>query len=241
MLVQLRLKTGLTSDEYVTRQAWREATLSQCPLHPRGGCGFARHGTYGRKRPAGTRIARWYCRQGHGTFSLLPDHLAARFPASPGMDEVERSRKPEPRTLADLERVVAGVEQASSLERAADHLRSDDITLPNAIRWTQRRVRQVHALLTVLVGLLPALFTGCAPTVLAFRACLGGEDVLLRLRDLADLYLAVLPRPLGFHAGRSTRAALTSCFALPRPSLDSGEQHGTFQHDRGPDPPAADR
>jgi hypothetical protein len=49
-------------------------------MHPRQQCGFVRHGTYARKTPAGTLIARWYCRLGHCTFSLLPDHLAARFP-----------------------------------------------------------------------------------------------------------------------------------------------------------------
>ena len=84
MPVQLRFETGLTGADYVTREAWREARLSRCPLHPRGGCGFARHGTYERKTPAGTLIARWYCPQG-----LLPDHLAARFPgtlsAAPGV------------------------------------------------------------------------------------------------------------------------------------------------------------
>lgn len=62
--------------------------LTQCPLHPRGGCGFASHGTCARKTPAGTRIARWYCREGHCTVSQLPDHLAARVPV--------RLRDPQP-------------------------------------------------------------------------------------------------------------------------------------------------
>jgi hypothetical protein len=53
--VQLRFETGLTGAHYVTREGWREARLSRCPLHPRGGCGFARHGTYERKTPAGTQ------------------------------------------------------------------------------------------------------------------------------------------------------------------------------------------
>ena len=82
MPVQLRFDTGLAGAEYVTRELWRRAILPRCPLHPRGGCGLARHGSYARKRPAGTRIARWYCPQGHRTFSLLPDHLAARFPGT---------------------------------------------------------------------------------------------------------------------------------------------------------------
>jgi hypothetical protein len=61
------------------KQGWLSATLPRCPLHPQGGCGFARHGTYERVSPPGTRVARWYCPEGHCTFSLLPDCLAARL------------------------------------------------------------------------------------------------------------------------------------------------------------------
>ena len=45
-------------------------------------CSFARHGTYMRKTPRGTRVARWYCPQSRTTFSLLPDCLAARLPGT---------------------------------------------------------------------------------------------------------------------------------------------------------------
>src|ERR1700687_5980458 len=97
MPVQLRFATGLTSEEYVTRQGWLEASLRYGPVQPDGGCGFARHGTYERVHPPGTHIPRWYCPPGHCTFSLLPDHLAARFPG----------------TLSEIEQVVATVEQRS--------------------------------------------------------------------------------------------------------------------------------
>ena len=63
--VQVRYDCGLTGEEYVTQQAWRHASLTRCPLHPKGGCGFARHGTYERLSPPGTLIARWYCPRGH--------------------------------------------------------------------------------------------------------------------------------------------------------------------------------
>src|SRR4029434_3338886 len=119
MPVQLRFDTGLAGAEYVSRELWRSATLSCCPLHPRGGCGFSRHVSSQRTTPAGTRIARWYCPQGHRTFSLLPDHLAARFPGL--LDTVEDS--------------VAVAGSARSLEAAADRLRGADITLPSAVRW----------------------------------------------------------------------------------------------------------
>jgi hypothetical protein len=205
MPVQLRFKTGLTGAEYVTREGWRLARLARCPLHPRGGCGFARHGTYERMSPPGTRIARWYCPRGHRTFSLLPDHLAARFSG----------------TLSQIEQVVATVEQAPSLEAAADRLRSDSVTLPSAVRWVRRRVGPVRALLTVLVGLLPQLLLGCAPTIGALRTRLSCAQVLMGLRELAQIHLQGLARPLGFQ----------------HPLYAGGERNPSFQQHLGPDPP----
>ena len=204
--VQLRFNTALTSEEYVTRKAWREATLSGCPLHPNGGCSFARHGTYARVEPPGTRIARWYCAKGHRTFSLLPDCLAARFSGS----------------LREIETVVATVEQAKSLEAAADSLRPD-IELPGAMRWTRRRVQRVHAALTVLRGLLPELFSGCQPTLSAFCQRLRVAVVLPTLREIAAAHLGFLPSPLGFSP----------------PGGLGGERKKENQHRMGPDPPAS--
>ena len=112
--MQLRFKTALNSWEYVSQQAWRGVSLERCPLHPNGGCSFARHGTYARVEPPGTRIPRWYCPEGHCTFSLLADCFASRLSGS----------------LTELERVVVEAEQAKSLEAAADCLRTDDISLP---------------------------------------------------------------------------------------------------------------
>lgn len=203
--VQLRFDTGLTGADYVTREAWREARLSCCPLHPRGGCGLARHGTCERKRPAGTLIARWYCPQGHCTFSLLPDHLAARFPG----------------TLSEIEQVVATVEQANALEAAADALRSDPVTLTSAVRWVRRRVAPVQGLLTVMVGLLPQLLLGCAPTMGALRERLSCQQVLMLSRELAQVHLQALARPLGFQ----------------HPPYAGGERNLRFQQRMGPDPP----
>lgn len=202
--MQLRFETGLTSEEYVNRQGWREASLERCPLHPGGGCGFARHGTYGRARPAGTRIARWYCPQGHRTFSLLPDCLAARLGGS----------------LVAVERVVIAVEQASSLEAAADRLRPE-VELPGAIRWTRHRVRRIHAVLTVLRGLDPVRF-GAWPLELGiWRERLGITPVLPALRGIAADYLHHLSAPVGF------RPVYTP----------GGESQLLFQHPMGPDPP----
>lgn len=182
MPVQLRFQTGLTGADYVTGEGWRLASLVRCPLHAQGGCGFARHGTYERKSPPGTHIARWYCPQGHRTFSLLPDHLAARFPG----------------TLSEIEQVLATVEQSKSVEAAADALRSDPVTLPSAIRWVRRRLRLVRALLTIVVGLLPQSLLGCAPTLAAVRERWACPQVLVALRERASAHLQALSRPLGF-------------------------------------------
>ena len=59
----------------------------------------------------------------HTTFSLLPDCLAAKLPGS----------------LEELEQVLSAVEEAPSLEAAADKLRPD-ILLPGALRWVRRRL-----------------------------------------------------------------------------------------------------
>jgi hypothetical protein len=209
MPVQLRFVSGLSSADYVSAQGWRLARLTHCPLHARGGCGFARHGSYARVRPPGTRIARWYCPTGHRTFSLLPDHLAARFPG----------------TLSDIEHVVAAVEQAKSVEAAANALRCDDITLSSALRWVRRRVVLVRRLLPILVSLLPQYFQGCALTIGDLRARLSCAEVLVWLRERACRQLPTLSRPLGFRP----------------PPAHPGEQRSGFQHDMGPDPPGTSR
>ena len=76
-------------------------------MHAPGECSFARHGTYERCSPPGTRIPRWYCPQGHCTFSLLADCFAARLTG----------------TLVELEATVDQVEQARTLEDAVAELR----------------------------------------------------------------------------------------------------------------------
>ncbi len=204
--VQLRFKTALSIREYVSEQAWRNAALKHCPLHPNGGCSFARHGTYGRVDPPGTRVPRWYCPEGRRTFSLLADCFASRLSGS----------------LTAVEKVVVEVEQAESLEAAADRVRTDDICLPGAIRWTRRRIQQVHIALGILRDLIPEWACGCQATVTAFRHWLNVEWVLPQLREMAAAHLAVLPPPLGFASGLTNNA----------------ERGGQIQHDKGPDPPS---
>lgn len=188
MPVQIRYEGGLTGEEYVIREAWRSASLPCCPKHPKGGCGFARHGTYERMDPPGTMIPRWYCPDAHQTFSLLPDHLAARFPG----------------TLAQFETVVTVVEAAPSLEVAADRLRPDDISLASALRWIRRRVHLARAVLVVTATLFADDLCGCV-TIQDLQSRLQFVPCLVHLREQYPASLPHLPRPLGFISPQPVR------------------------------------
>ena len=205
--MQLRYETGLTGEEYVRAEAWRDARLERCAKHPQGGCSLARHGTYARKTPRGTHIARWYCPESHTTFSLLPDCLAARLPGE----------------LDTLEAVVSHAEQAPSLGAAADALRPDPVELPGAMRWVERRVRLVHHVLSIVIGLLPEQLARCVGEVGAVRARLETDTALRALRTLVAEQLPVLPAPLGFHPHR----------------LGATNRTRAHQHKMGSDPPPA--
>ena len=126
--MQIPLRTLSSVDAYIGNREWRDARLSGCPLHPLGGCSFARHGSYARVTPSGLRIARWYCPEGRRSFSLLPDFLAARLPG----------------LLASIEDCITVASSAKSMEAAADTLRGPDVTLPGAVRWLRRRIRAVR-------------------------------------------------------------------------------------------------
>jgi len=126
------------------------------------------------------RVARYYCPTAQETFSLLPDCLASHFPGD----------------LAAIEDVVAAVEDARSVESAADALRPD-ITLASAVRWLRRRVQPVRLALLAVVTLVPDLFTGDS-RLGAVRAALGVTPALVALRVQAAAHLPGLPAPLGF-------------------------------------------
>jgi len=134
--------------------------------------------------PPGAQVARWRCPQGHCTFSLLPDCLAARLPGA----------------LVELEAVVAVAEQATSVETAANSVRADDIDLVSAMRWVLRRRNGVHANLLAIKGLMPERFAECPATVAGFRARLETDQALETLRDIASAHLPALAPPLGFAA-----------------------------------------
>ncbi len=174
--MQIPLRTSLDTEAYIRNREWRAARLPGCPLHPAGGCSFARHGSYARVTPRGLRIARWYCPEGHRTFSLLPDFLAARMTG----------------LLTSIEDSITGASTAKSFEAAASALRGPDITLPGAVRWLRRRVRAVRSVLDAVarVGLeMPA-------------DCDRGSLLLELRRSLPPQTLGNIPAPLGFRPSR---------------------------------------
>lgn len=184
VLVQLRFATGLSSEEYVSESAWESATLIRCPVHPEGGCGYQRHGTYERKEPRGTRIARWYCRAGQTTISLIPDCLASHL--SGDLDQIEVA--------------VRASEAGSSIEAVAEVLRPE-IELPGAIRWLRRRLEYVRSALATARGLEPHVLAGSMPTLREVGAALGLEGgVLVRLRVELAACLGSFASPVGFRA-----------------------------------------
>ena len=179
--MQLRYATTLPVEQYIQRKAWRDAKLAHCPLHPKGGCKFAKHGTYPRKFPDVAKIARWYCPDGCATFSMLPDCLSSRLPG----------------TLVEVENIISQIEKSSSQEAAAENIRLD-ISLPSALRWMRRRLFLIRSTLILLIELLLSLPDDCKPTFSSFRSVLGIEFVLPHLRMLASPSLDILPPPLGF-------------------------------------------
>ena len=178
--MQIRFAIDLSAGEYVRQRAWENARLDNCPLHGKGGCGFAGHGTYSRQTPQGTKIARWYCPDGHSTFSLLPDCLSSRLPGS----------------LIEVETAIIEVENAPSQEAAVYGLRID-VGLTGVLRWIRRRLFLIRKTLTLLTKLVPVL-QDCRPSISSFKAALGVEYVLPALRMYAGPYLYVLPPPVGF-------------------------------------------
>jgi hypothetical protein len=209
--VQLRYQTKLTFEDYVRAQAWLDASLDECPVCAPGKCRPEGHGTYMRKVPGVSFIARFRCTTTGATIGMLPDFFASRMPG----------------TLPDLEEAVARTESSPSIEAAANELRpadvEDAVTLPTAIRWVRLRLLIVRATLATVKGLLPELFEGCAITVRAFRERLGVGCALMELRAICERHLHHLPPPLGL---------------VPPPDLPD-QRWKRYQQSSGPDPPPA--
>ena len=83
-----------------------------------------------------------------------------------------------------VEAVVAHAEQAPSLAAAANALRPDPVELPGAMRRVERRVRLVHHVLTIVIGLLPEPLARCIADMGAVRTRLETETALRALRTL---------------------------------------------------------
>ena len=130
------------------------------------------------------QVARWYCRDAHRTFSLLPDCMSSRLMGS----------------LDEAEQVVVRVEESSSVEEAAQKLRPD-LEVAGALRWVRRRVQGVHASLLILLTLLPGRL-GTTARLVELRSQLSTSRCLVMLREIGTAHLHALPRPLGFRPAR---------------------------------------
>lgn len=143
------------------------------------------------------------------TIGLLPDFYASRVPG----------------LLDEMEGAVAVAESARSKEDAAERVRpaeeDDAVTLASAVRWLVRRVVAVHRILATVIGLLPTMFEGCAPTIASFRERLGTSHVLVELRGICARHLGMLAAPLGL-------------IGMPR---SENWARRPFQQSTGPDPP----
>ena len=125
-----------------------------------------------------------------------------------------------PGTLKQVEDVIEEVEKSPSQEDAVLRIRLD-IFLPGALRWVRRRILPVRSALTMLIGLIPSMFSTCDPTLSSFRCALGVTDVLPELREHAGPFLQILSPPLGFGSRPGSKKI----------------KNNRFQHKTGTDPP----
>ena len=143
---------------------------------------MARHGTYLRKTPVPMHVARFYCPGCRTTFSLLPDFAAARRRGS--LQETE-----------DDLAVLAGCRGPWA---AARQLLPGHEDLSNAVRGLRCALAAVQAFLAAAVTMRPDLFRNCPAELLAMRAALGTETLLVDLRREMAGQLQQLPPPVGF-------------------------------------------
>ena len=175
--MQIRYIVNVSPSEYKKQKLHEKAELHQCPIHPEGGCGIRRHGTYTRKHPIELKISCWYCRMGHTLISMLPDFLPSRLSE----------------TLKDVEEIVLEVQKYPSLERAAENIRPD-IELPGAVRWVRRRINYVKDVLVRGAGILPQFeFKSLEQLQKIFKV----DFVLPHLREILETHLHKLPHIIG--------------------------------------------
>ena len=181
--MQIPCGTDLSPEEYVARQAWRDASPPRCPFHPCGRCQLAGHGAYQCQTPAGMRLRRFRCPRSGQTVSLLPDWPVAHRPG----------------TLAEVEQIGRGAEPVAAAPRWAT-AGGRPPSVPTA-------VGRVQMLLTLAKGLYPDRFSEVEPSLAVFGVALGTVTVLARLREVASEHLGVLPPPVGFsHTNRVGRS-----------------------------------
>ena len=127
-------------------------------------------------------VARFDCRECRTTISRLPDFAAARCPGS----------------LQEIEDKLVVLAETRSRWAAARQLCPTHDDMANAIRHLLGVLHAVSAFLHAVVTMRPDLFMGCPAQLVAMRAALGTETLLVDLRREMTAQLQVLPPPVGF-------------------------------------------
>lgn len=180
--LQVLYQVGCTSEEYVTRRLWLEASPPSCCYCIPGGktCKLAPHGFYERLYPAGTRVRRYLCRRTGRTVSLLPDCFCSQCAG-----DVDR-----------LEKLALAREGGQTAAEVAETFR-EEIGLQGALRWVRLRLGAVSSFLTLIWTLYPAHFEGVEPRVGDLRQHWQTDRVLVALRQIAESELPRIRPPLG--------------------------------------------
>jgi len=146
--------------------------------------------------------------------------------------------------LIRIEKVVIMVEKAAGID-ADSEIKLTDLSLSDLdlvehaeaagvdqelfdstldIRWLKRRVEYVHEILVIMIFLFPEYFSGCIPTLSAFRSRLAQNSIsqdfiLVQLRMLSIDRIHTIPFPMGFQPkGIIVDHRKTRC--LQEPALD---------------------
>lgn len=182
--MQLPYHTALSGSQYVIQKEWLNASLDCCPNHRKESCSFQRHGHYKRKTAHGYAwIVRYYCKDSHMTFSLLPDCFAARMPG----------------TLDELEQTALLFEAGGSAQQVTDAVRENCQVEPGGKRrWSLRRLSVLLGCLTVLLPVLDFSFVRKPIQLSVLRDHLSTDRVLVELRRRCLNNLQKLPPPIGF-------------------------------------------
>ena len=65
--------------------------------------------------------------------------------------------------------------------------------------WLKRRIDYVHEILAMIILFFPDPFKNCTPTLTSFGMIFGNEEILIRLRSIAESRIHEIPKPVGLN------------------------------------------